>query len=65
MAVPNLVQIRPRGVLGKWVKCNENVIYLFIYTFLGGTRLQVRPPKPPFWGVNRRFQAKRANIESL
>jgi len=33
-AVPNLVQIRPRGLLGKWVKYNENFIYLFIYTFL-------------------------------
>jgi len=28
-AVPNLVQIRPRGLLGKWVKYNE--LYLFIY----------------------------------
>jgi len=27
-AVPNLVQIRPRGLLGKWVKYNE--IFLFI-----------------------------------
>ena len=32
-AVPNLVQIRPRGLLGKWVKYNENFINLFIYTF--------------------------------
>jgi len=30
-AVPNLVQIRPRGLLGKWVKYNEIFIYLFIY----------------------------------
>ena len=29
-AVPNLVLIRPRGLLGKWVKYNEN-FYLFIY----------------------------------
>jgi len=35
-AVANLVQIRPRGLLGKWVKYNENLfIYLFIYTFFG------------------------------
>jgi len=27
-AVPNLVQIRPRGLLGKWVKYNE--FFLFI-----------------------------------
>jgi len=27
--VPNLVQIRLRGLLGKWVKYNEN-IYSFI-----------------------------------
>ena len=33
-AVPNLVQIRPRGLLGKWVKYNENFIYLFIYLYL-------------------------------
>jgi len=31
--VANLVQIRPRGLLGKWVKYNENFIYLFIYSF--------------------------------
>jgi len=31
--VAYLVQIRPWGALGKWVKCNENFIYLFIYTF--------------------------------
>ena len=31
-AVPNLVLIRPPGLLGKWVKYNEN-FYLFIYTF--------------------------------
>ena len=34
MAVPNLVQIRPRGLLGKWVKYNENFINLFIYLFI-------------------------------
>jgi len=32
MATPNLVQIRRWGLLGKWVKYNENFIYLFIYT---------------------------------
>ena len=31
-AVPNLVQIRPWWLLGKWVKYNK-IIYLFIYTF--------------------------------
>jgi len=31
MAVPNLVQIHPRGLLGKWVKYNE---FLFIYLYL-------------------------------
>jgi len=30
-AVPNLVQIRPRGLLGKWVKYNENFIYLYLF----------------------------------
>jgi len=30
-AVPNLVQIRPRGLLGKWVKYND--FLFFIYTF--------------------------------
>ena len=41
-AVPNLVQICPRGLLGEWVKYNENffVIYLFI-PFFGSS--QVRP----------------------
>ena len=45
-AVPNLVQIRPRGLLGKWVKYNEILIYLFIYLGLylfSSTHLQVRP----------------------
>jgi len=46
-AVPNLVQIRPRGLLGKWVKYNENFfylfIYLFIYKFFSWPHLQVRP----------------------
>ena len=32
-AVPNLVQICPGGLLGKWVKYNDLFIYLFIYTF--------------------------------
>ena len=32
-AVPNLVQIRLRGLLGKWVKYNEKFIYLFIPFF--------------------------------
>jgi len=34
-AVPALVQIRPRGggLLGEWVKYNEN-FYLFIYLFV-------------------------------
>ena len=93
-AVPNLVEIRPRRLLEKWVKYNEN-FYLFIYTFFSSTHLQVRrddgfsrlmaqttrtrarmcllgvsltllpilglkSPKTQFWGVNRRFQAKRA-----
>jgi len=40
MAVPNLVQIRPWRLLGEWVKYND---FLFIYTFLSGDRLQVRP----------------------
>ena len=38
-AVPNLVQIRPWGLLGKWVIYNEkNYLYLF-----SGTHLQVKP----------------------
>ena len=40
-AVPNLVQIRPRGLLGKWVKYNK---FFFIYLyFFSSTHLQVRP----------------------
>ena len=42
-AVPNFVQIRPWGLLDKWVKYNEFFIYLFIYTFFSPTHLQVRP----------------------
>jgi len=43
-AVPNLVQTRPRGLLGKRVTYNENFIYLFIYLYLfSETHLQVRP----------------------
>ena len=41
-AAPNLVQIRRWGLLSKWVKYNENFIYLFIYTFFSWTHLQVR-----------------------
>jgi len=33
MAVPNLVQIRPRGLLGKWVKYNEFFFNFLVYTF--------------------------------
>ena len=33
MAVPNLVQIRPRGLLGKWVKYND-FFYLLIGLYL-------------------------------
>jgi len=40
-AAPNVVQIRRWGLLGKWVKYNEN-FYLFIYTFFSSTHLQVR-----------------------
>jgi len=29
--MPNLVQIRPRGLLCKWVKYNKHFVYLFIY----------------------------------
>jgi len=36
------MQIRPWGLLDKWVKYNENIIYLFIYTFFSSTHLQVR-----------------------
>ena len=97
MAVPNLMQIRPWGLLGKWVKYNKN---LFTNTFWG-THLQVRlidrfsrlmaqttrtrgkvcllgvllillpilgmksPQKTQLRGVNTRFQAKWANIESF
>jgi len=32
MAVPNLMQIRPRGASGQWVKYNTDFL-LFIYTF--------------------------------
>jgi len=31
------------GLLDEWVKYNKNFTYLFIYTFLSGTHLQVRP----------------------
>jgi len=46
MAVPNLVQICPRGLLGEWVKYNEKFFcYLFIYTFFreltGQTRRRI------------------------
>jgi len=34
MAVPNLMQIRPWGLLGKCVKYNKIFIYLFIYLFI-------------------------------
>ena len=30
-AVPNFVQIRPWGLLDKWVKYNENFIYLYLF----------------------------------
>jgi len=33
------MHIRPRGILGKWVKHNEIFIYIFIYTFF---RVHVR-----------------------
>jgi len=33
-AVPNLVQIRPRGLLGKWVKYNDFFKNLLIYLFI-------------------------------
>jgi len=93
-AVPNLVQIRPWGVLGKWLKYNE-IFKIYLYLFFmnsptGQTRrwifmldgsndadsrkdvpfgvlltlLDILGVKSPenhnFWGVNRRFQAKRA-----
>jgi len=41
-AVPNLVQIRPRGLLGKWVKHNEKFIYLFIPFFINSPTGQSR-----------------------
>ena len=42
-AVPNLVQIRPRGLLGKWVKYNEILfIYLFIPFFINSPTGQTR-----------------------
>ena len=41
----NFVQIRPRGLLGEWVKYDENFIYLFIPFFgnppTGQTRRQI------------------------
>jgi len=40
-AVPNLVQIRPWGFLGKWVKYNDFLI-IILYLF-SGTHLQARP----------------------
>jgi len=36
-AAPNLVQIRRWGLLGKWVKYNENFIYLFIPFFMNSS----------------------------
>jgi len=41
-AVPNLVQIRPWGLLGKWVKYNENFIYLYLFRELTYT-VYVKP----------------------
>ena len=39
MTVPNLVQIRTRGLLGKWVKYNYFFIYLFIpFYFMNFTK---------------------------
>jgi len=36
--VPNLVQIRPWRLLGKWVKYNENFIYLYLFiSFFGNS----------------------------
>jgi len=41
--VPNLVEIRPLGLMENWVKYNKNYFYLFIYLYLFSlTRLQVR-----------------------
>jgi len=39
----HLVQIHPLGLLGKWVKYNVFVPFLFIYTFISETRAQVKP----------------------
>jgi len=37
--MPNLVQIRTRGLLGKWVKYNYLFIYLFIpFYFMNFTK---------------------------
>ena len=41
-AAPNLVQIRPWGLLSKWVKYNENVFYLYIPFFINSPTGQTR-----------------------
>ena len=35
MTLPNLVQIRPWGLLGKWVKYNENLFIYLVVPFFG------------------------------
>jgi len=32
--IPNLVQIKQRGLLGKQVKCNKNYLFIYLYLFL-------------------------------
>ena len=38
--MPNLVQIHPLKVLGKWVKYNKKYLYLYLFS---QARAQVRP----------------------
>ena len=40
-AVATFVQIRPRGLLGEWVKYDK-ILFIYLYLF-SGTHLQVRP----------------------
>jgi len=32
--IPNLVQIKQWGLLGKQVKCNKNYLFIYLYLFL-------------------------------
>ena len=58
-AVPNLVQIRPRGLLGKWVKYNEIFIYLFIPFFMNDT---IRYDTRCYFNVRSKANMRQLNL---